>query len=127
MDRCSLITGDEVARIDCLGRTRIATVESYAAVHYIVGRGWTRFLHMVEAENGDSVLCRFSTKCTCKVVSAPQTGARRQLGLVVRLGPPCPVCVFLAQIGAGRCSVACVRVAVEYKLMRGWERKPSVV
>jgi hypothetical protein len=56
-------------------------------------------------------------------MSAPQTGARRQLGLVVRLGPPFPVCVFLAQIGAGRCSVACVRVAVvEYKLMRGWER-----
>lgn len=66
MSRCHLISGQEVALVDCMGRIHKAIVESCCGVNFL-GEGWAGFLKYIGASRGDSLLLMFKSIRTCKV------------------------------------------------------------
>lgn len=66
MARCHLLAGQEVALVDCIGRTQQALVESCCGVNF-VGDGWPEFLKYIGASMGDHLLFMFESIRTCNV------------------------------------------------------------
>jgi hypothetical protein len=66
VERCSLSPGQDVALLDCMGRTSTTFVESCVDVFYL-GRGWKEFLEVIDASKGDLILFEFTAARTCRV------------------------------------------------------------